>query len=85
MIGIDRFGESAPDRDLWTYFGFTPERVARTVRAVLGPQDRKPSITGRLRSARSRSPQSPGGWERERAASARAESVGWRAEGLGGN
>ena len=36
VIGIDRFGESAPDRDLWTYFELTPERVASTVRQVLG-------------------------------------------------
>jgi transketolase len=38
VIGIDRFGESAPDRDLWAYFKLTAERVAQTVRAVLGPQ-----------------------------------------------
>ena len=30
-IGIDRFGESAPDRDLWAHFELTPERVARAV------------------------------------------------------
>jgi transketolase len=34
VIGIDRFGESAPDRELWTYFGFTPERVAEAARKV---------------------------------------------------
>jgi transketolase len=31
VIGIDRFGESAPDRDLWAHFELTPERVARAV------------------------------------------------------
>jgi transketolase len=36
VIGIDRFGESAPDRELWTYFGLTAERVASTVRQILG-------------------------------------------------
>jgi transketolase len=35
VIGLDRFGESAPDRDLWTFFELTPERVVRTVRKVL--------------------------------------------------
>ena len=36
VIGIDRFGASAPDRDLWPYFGFTPERVAETARNLIG-------------------------------------------------
>jgi transketolase len=36
VIGLDRFGESAPDRDLWSYFDLTADRVAQTVRA-LGP------------------------------------------------
>ena len=35
VIGIDRFGESAPDRDLWTHFDLTSERVARTVRELV--------------------------------------------------
>ncbi|MBV5264426.1 transketolase [Pinisolibacter aquiterrae] len=35
VIGIDRFGESGPDKALLAHFGFTPERVAETVRAVL--------------------------------------------------
>jgi transketolase len=35
VVGLDRFGESAPDRDLWTYFDLTPDRVVRTVRKVL--------------------------------------------------
>jgi transketolase len=41
VIGIDRFGESAPDRDLWTYFGFTPERVAEAARDVLTRRSRR--------------------------------------------
>jgi transketolase len=36
VIGLDRFGESAPEKELFKYFGFTPERVADAVRAVLG-------------------------------------------------
>lgn len=36
VIGIDRFGESAPAQELFKYFGFTPERVADAVRAALG-------------------------------------------------
>ncbi|WP_370878198.1 MULTISPECIES: transketolase [Rhodoplanes] len=35
VIGLDRFGESGPERDLLTHFGFTAEAVAGTVRAVL--------------------------------------------------
>ncbi len=35
VIGIDRFGESAPAPDLFAYFGFTPERVAETVRSIV--------------------------------------------------
>jgi transketolase len=35
VIGIDRFGESAPDADLWAYFDLTPDRVARAVRQVV--------------------------------------------------
>ena len=32
-IGIDRFGESAPLRDLQSHFGFTPEAVAARIAA----------------------------------------------------
>ncbi|HEU4623005.1 MAG TPA: transketolase, partial [Burkholderiaceae bacterium] len=35
VVGIDRFGESAPAGVLYEYFGFTPENIARTVRDVL--------------------------------------------------
>jgi len=35
VIGIDRFGESAPARDLFAHFGFTPRRVADAVRSVV--------------------------------------------------
>ncbi|MFG1477329.1 transketolase [Xanthobacter sp. V4C-4] len=34
-IGIDRFGESAPEKDLWPLFGFTPETVAAAVRTAI--------------------------------------------------
>ena len=36
VVGIDRFGESAPEKDLFALFGFTPERVAAAVRTVVG-------------------------------------------------
>jgi transketolase len=32
VIGIDRFGESAPGPQVFEYLGFTPERVAEVVR-----------------------------------------------------
>jgi transketolase len=35
VVGIDTFGESAPANVLFKHFGFTPENVADTVRAVL--------------------------------------------------
>jgi transketolase len=35
VVGIDVFGESAPANVLFKHFGFTPENVADTVRAVL--------------------------------------------------
>ncbi|MBV5263090.1 transketolase [Pinisolibacter aquiterrae] len=36
VIGIDRFGESAPEKALWPLFGFTAENVAATVRRIVG-------------------------------------------------
>ncbi|HEX2546524.1 MAG TPA: transketolase [Ramlibacter sp.] len=38
VVGIDTFGESAPANVLFKHFGFTPENVADTVRAVLQQQ-----------------------------------------------
>jgi transketolase len=35
VVGIDTYGESAPAPVLFKHFGFTPENVAKTVRAVL--------------------------------------------------
>ncbi len=35
VVGIDRFGESAPAGKLFEFFGFTPENVADTVQAAL--------------------------------------------------
>ncbi|MGB7422987.1 MAG: transketolase [Comamonas sp.] len=35
VVGLDRFGESAPAKVLLPHFGFTPENVATTVRAAL--------------------------------------------------
>ena len=35
VVGIDRFGDSAPAGELFKLFGLTPERVAKTVRGVL--------------------------------------------------
>jgi len=36
IIGLDRYGESAPAKDLFEYFGFTVEHVLKTVTAVTG-------------------------------------------------
>ena len=35
VVGLDRFGESAPAGALFELFGFTAERVAKAVRAVV--------------------------------------------------
>jgi len=35
VVGIDRFGESAPGADVFRHFGFTPENVAKAVRSIL--------------------------------------------------
>ena len=35
VVGIDRFGESAPAGDLFKHFGFTPENVVNAVRSVV--------------------------------------------------
>jgi len=35
VVGIDRFGESAPGPELFRHFGFTPQNVAAAVRAIL--------------------------------------------------
>ena len=41
VVGIDRYGESAPANVLFQQFGFTPENVAATVRKVLATAGRK--------------------------------------------
>jgi transketolase len=35
VVGIDRFGESAPAGELFKHFGFTPERVAAAAREII--------------------------------------------------
>ena len=35
VVGIDRFGESAPGPELFKHFGFTVESVGAAVRRVL--------------------------------------------------
>ncbi|KAF1021529.1 MAG: Transketolase 1 [Paracidovorax wautersii] len=35
VVGIDRYGESAPAGELFEFFGFTPENVANTVRRAI--------------------------------------------------
>jgi transketolase len=35
VVGIDRYGESAPAAALFKHFGFTPENVVKAVRSVL--------------------------------------------------
>jgi transketolase len=34
-IGMHSFGASAPQKDLYEHFGFTPEKVAERARAVV--------------------------------------------------
>jgi transketolase len=36
VIGINRFGESAPAGELFKYFGFTPEKVGNAVKELIG-------------------------------------------------
>jgi transketolase len=36
VVGIDRFGESAPGGVLFKHFGFTVDNVAAAVRSVAG-------------------------------------------------
>jgi transketolase len=40
VVGIDRFGESAPAGEVFKFFGFTAENVADTVRQVLKVQEK---------------------------------------------
>ena len=35
VVGIDRFGESAPGAELFRHFGFTPEKVAAAAREII--------------------------------------------------
>jgi transketolase len=35
VVGLDRFGESAPAGELFKHFGFTVENVVRSVKGVL--------------------------------------------------
>jgi transketolase len=35
VVGLDRFGESAPAGELFKYFGFTPENVVKAVKSVI--------------------------------------------------
>jgi transketolase len=35
VVGIDRFGESAPGAELFKHFGFTPEKIAAAVKSKL--------------------------------------------------
>ena len=36
VIGIDSFGESAPAKELFAYFGFTVDKVVEAVNGLLG-------------------------------------------------
>jgi transketolase len=36
VVGISRFGESAPAKELFTHFGFTPQNVANVALELLG-------------------------------------------------
>jgi len=35
VVGLDRFGESAPAGDVFKHFGFTADNVAKAVRSIL--------------------------------------------------
>ena len=35
VVGIDRFGESAPAGELFKYFGFTAENVVKAVESII--------------------------------------------------
>ena len=35
VIGLDRYGESAPAGELFKYFGITAENVIRTIKSLL--------------------------------------------------
>jgi transketolase len=35
VVGIDRYGESAPAADVFKYFGFTVENVVKAIKQVL--------------------------------------------------
>ena len=35
VVGIDRFGESAPAGELFKHFGFTPEKVVQAAKSVI--------------------------------------------------
>jgi transketolase len=35
VVGIDRYGESAPAGDVFKHFGFTADNVAKAVRSIL--------------------------------------------------
>ena len=39
VIGIDTFGESAPAKELFAYFGFTVDKVVEAVNGLLGLED----------------------------------------------
>ena len=47
VVGVDRFGESAPMEELFAEMGFTPERLARVVRGVARRRDRRAPRPGR--------------------------------------
>jgi len=36
VVGIDRFGASAPDKDLFKHFGFTVDAVVAAARSLIG-------------------------------------------------
>ena len=46
VVGIDRFGESAPAGELFGHFGFMPERVVGNVKSVLVRSRRSGQVTG---------------------------------------
>jgi transketolase len=51
VVGLDRFGASAPGAEVYQHLGFTPERVAERARAVLEHGAEKDGVPGGTASA----------------------------------
>jgi len=48
VVGVDRYGASAPWKVLYRHYGLTPENVARRARSLMGGESRMDRERGRL-------------------------------------